>query len=62
MYSVTLVQHKMLLSLQKPSLTVHLVFREILFLDIEATAVLLCCVSVTPDLQYNYSSYLASVL
>ena len=30
-------------------------------LNIEATAVLLCCVLVTLDVQSNYSSYLASV-
>ena len=49
-------------SLRKPSHSAHLVFREILFWNIEATKVLLCYVQVTLDLQCNYSSYLASVL
>ena len=40
-------------SLRKPSLSVHLVYREIPFQNIEATAVLLCRVLVMLDLQYN---------
>ena len=40
----------------------HLVFREIPFLNIEATAVLLCCDLVMLDVLYNEGSYLASVL
>ena len=43
----------MWLSLRKPSLTAYLVFQEIPFWNIEATAVLLCCVLVMLDLQYN---------
>ena len=43
----------MWLSLQKPSLMAHLVFWEIPFWNIEATAVLLCRLLVMLDLQYN---------
>ena len=39
--------------IQFMSLTAHLVFEEIPFGNIEATAVLLCCILVTLDLQYN---------
>ena len=53
--------HNMWPSLQKPSLLAHLVFPEISFWNIKAIAVHLCCVLITLYLQYNYSSYFASV-
>ena len=40
-------------ALRKLSLSAHLVFREIPIWNIEATAVLLCRVLVTLDLQYS---------
>ena len=48
-----IVTHYLWLSLRKPSLTAHLIFREIPFWNIEAAAVLLCCDLVTLDVLYN---------
>ena len=52
----------MWLSLRKPSLLAHLVLQEKPIWSIQAAVVLQCWSLAMPDLQYNQSSYLASVL
>ena len=52
----------MWLSLQKPSLMAHVLLREKPIWSIQGAVALLCWTLAMQDLQYNYSSYLASVL
>ena len=46
----------------KPTKLSHLVFQEILILNIQATVVPLCWIAVMPNILYNWNSVLASIL
>ena len=45
----------------KPTKLLHLVFREIPILNIQATVVPLCWIVATPVILYNWNSLLASL-